>query len=74
MPADLSIVAIRDRSVPAPAIAATASTIHLDPRVMGQLAAETLKAWLTQDVPLTSDRTVEIGSYIERATTGPAPQ
>src|SRR5262249_205188 len=36
VPADLSIVAIRDRSVPAPSLA-TASTIHLDPRPMGQL-------------------------------------
>jgi LacI family transcriptional regulator len=74
VPADLSIVAIRDRSVPAPAVAATASTIHLDPSVMGQMAAETLKAWLKNDVPLTADRTVEIGSYIERGTTGPASQ
>jgi LacI family transcriptional regulator len=73
VPADLSIVAIRDRSATSPAVSAAFSTIHLDPRPMGELAASVLKAWLVEGKPLKSDRRLEIGSWIERATTGPAP-
>ncbi len=74
IPADLSIVAIRDRSANPPALPVAFSTIHLDPRVMGQLAADVLKAWLLNGVALTKDRQVEIGTWIERDTTGPAPK
>ncbi len=73
IPADLSIVAIRDRSVTSPAVSAAFSTIHLDPRPMGELAANLLRAWLVEGKPLKSDRKLEIGSWIERGTTGPAP-
>jgi hypothetical protein len=41
---------------------------------MGQLAAEVLKTWLVDGVALTKDRLVEVGSWIERGTTGPAPR
>lgn len=73
IPGDLSIVAIRDRSSTSPAVSAAFSTIHLDPRPMGELAANLLKAWLVEGKPLKSDRKLEIGSWIERGTTGPAP-
>jgi LacI family transcriptional regulator, galactose operon repressor len=71
IPDDLSIVAIRDRSVPSLS-STTLSTIHLDPRIMGEMASDLLKAWLTDGAPLDADRTVEIGSFIERTSTGPA--
>ena len=73
VPADLSLVAIRDRSATSPAVSAAFSTIHLDPRPMGELAAGLLKTWLVEGKPLKSDRRLEIGSWIERGTTGPAP-
>jgi hypothetical protein len=40
---------------------------------MGELAADLLKAWLVEGKSLKSDRRLEIGSWIERGTTGPAP-
>ena len=73
IPADLSIIAVRDRSVIPPTIPIAFSTIHIDPRPMGQLAADVLKTWLVDGVALTKDRLVEVGSWIERGTTGPAP-
>jgi LacI family transcriptional regulator len=73
VPADLSIVAIRDRSATSPAVSAAFSTIHLDPKPMGELAASLLKSWLVEGKPLKADRRLEIGSWIERGTTGPAP-
>lgn len=73
IPKDLSIVAIRDRSASQPVTPIAFSTIHLDPRAMGQLAADVLKVWLLEGVALTRDRPVEIGSWIERDTTGLAP-
>lgn len=72
VPRDLSIVAIRDRSAFAPTVPTVFSTIHLDPRIMGELASDVLKSWLVEGVALTKDRAVEIGSWIERETTGPA--
>ncbi|HEY7800244.1 MAG TPA: LacI family DNA-binding transcriptional regulator, partial [Hyphomonadaceae bacterium] len=39
IPADLSVIAIRDRSATSPAVSAAFSTIHIDPRPMGELAA-----------------------------------
>jgi LacI family transcriptional regulator len=74
VPADLSIVAIRDRSVVPAALPMMFSTIHLDPKPMGQLAASLLKSWLVEGVALKRDRAIEIGSWIERETTGPAPR
>lgn len=71
VPADLSIIAIRDRSV-TPSGPANLSTIHLDPRPMGQLAAEKLKTWLVDGVAVEGDTPIEIGSWLERETTGPA--
>ena len=73
IPADLSIVAIRDRSATSPAVSAAFSTIHIDPRPMGELAASLLKTWLVEGKPLKADRRLEVGSWIERGTTGPAP-
>jgi LacI family transcriptional regulator len=73
VPADMSVVAIRDRSATSPAVSAAFSTIHIDPRPMGELAATLLKAWLVEGIPLKSDRRLEVGSWIERSTTGPAP-
>ena len=74
VPADLSIVAIRDRSVVPTAMPMMFSTIHLDPKPMGQLAATLLKSWLVEGVALKRDRAIEIGSWIERDTTGLAPR
>jgi LacI family transcriptional regulator len=71
VPADLSIVAMRDRSMVS-VLPADFSRIHLDPRPMGELAADVLKAWLADSRPLKKDRSVQIGSWIERETTGPA--
>lgn len=71
VPRDLSIVAIRDRSTQTAATPLALSTIHLDPTPMGKLASDVLRAWLTEDTPLDSDRKVEIGSWQEQDTTGP---
>lgn len=73
VPKDLSIVAIRDRSMVVSAEASTLSTVHIDPGPMGGLLADTLKDWLTKDVPLNGDRLIDVGSWVERETTGPAP-
>ena len=74
VPADLSVVAIRDRSATSPAVSAAFSTIHIDPRPMGELAASLLKTWLVERKPLKADHRLEVGSWIERGTTGPAPK
>ena len=72
IPGDLSLVSIRDRSAPSPAASVKLATIHLDPSPMGKLAADVLKTWLIQGVPLDRDRRVEIGTWIERESVGPA--
>jgi DNA-binding LacI/PurR family transcriptional regulator len=74
VPRDISIVTIRDYSSFAPAVPTIFSTIHLDPRIMGELASGVLKSWLVEGHALTQDRAVEIGAWIERETTGPCPQ
>ncbi len=73
VPADLSVVAIRDRSTIAGPALSNLSTIHLNPAPMGLLAADVLKQWLVDGRPLTRDRRIEIGEWTERETTGPAP-
>lgn len=71
VPKDLSIVAVRDRSAQMGATHLPLSTIHLDPTPMGKLASDVLRAWLTEDKPLETDRKVEIGAWLEQETTGP---
>jgi DNA-binding LacI/PurR family transcriptional regulator len=73
VPADLSVVAIRDRSQTVAPGPVALSTIHLNPTDMGLLASQVLKEWLVEGVALEHDQAVEIGSWIERETTGPAP-
>lgn len=71
VPADLSIIAMRDRSAAQSVLPANFSTIHIDPAPLGKLAAETLKAWLIEGVALKHDLVVDTGAWIERDTTGP---
>lgn len=74
IPTDLSIVAMRDRSrsnTPSPI---AFSTLHLEPRRMGEVASQILTRWLVDDVALTGDQLVEVGSWIERDTTAAAPR
>lgn len=74
VPADLSIVAMRDRSQAAAQTSVALSTLHLNPRLMGNVAAEALKRWLVEGEELSGDHAVEIGSWMERETTGLAPK
>jgi len=73
VPGELSIVAMRDRSQAAAQTSIALSTLNLNPRAMGSVAADALKRWLVDGTALTSDTSVEIGSWVERETTGPSP-
>ena len=72
-PRELSLVAIRDRNQDLPPPRLPLSTIHLNPERLGKAAAEIACDWLAGR-PLQSDVQVEVGSWIERASTGPAPR
>ncbi|MGD2131664.1 MAG: LacI family DNA-binding transcriptional regulator [Maricaulaceae bacterium] len=71
VPNDLSIISIRDRSAQPTADRIPFSTIHLDPGRVGFVAVNALAAHL-DGAPLDQPVPVEIGSWIERRTTGPA--
>ncbi len=72
IPEDISLIAIRDRTVVPAALKVQISTLHLNPKPMGQAAAEVLKAWLQDGVALEGFHPVEIGEWIDRDTIGPA--
>jgi LacI family transcriptional regulator len=72
VPQDLSIVAIRDRTILPPSVKLPLSLVHIDPPPMGKAAAEAIRAWLVDGQPLIGDRDIEIGIWMERDTTGPA--
>jgi DNA-binding LacI/PurR family transcriptional regulator len=74
VPRDLSIVSIRDRSIVAVAQPMALSTIHLNPRLVGQAAAGLLKAWLAGGPAVTGEQRIDMGSWVERDTTGQAPR
>lgn len=73
VPKDLSVAALRDRSPPGAATPVALSMIHLNPAPMAGVASDVLKAWLVDGESLTADRQVEIGSWVERDSTGPCP-
>lgn len=72
VPRDLSLLAIRDRTHHIPPTRLPLSTIHLNPDRVGKLAADLMCDWLAGHTP---EQTVlvEMGSWIERASTGPVP-
>lgn len=72
VPRELSLVAIRDRNQNLPPPRLALSTIHLNPERLGKAAAEIACDWLAGQA-LRNDVEVEVGSWIERASTGPAP-
>lgn len=72
IPDDLSIVAVRDRSTIVPATTLPMSMIYMDPQKIGLLVADKLCEQLNGGDAITGDHFVEEGSWLERATTGPA--
>ncbi len=72
IPRDLSIISIRDRSIPPAALRPSLATLHINPAPMGQAAAAILNAWLSQGVALDGFRPVEVGEWLERDSLGPA--
>lgn len=72
VPRELSLVAIRDRNQNLPPTRLPLSTIHLNPERLGKAAAKIACDWVIGE-PLQHNVEVEVGSWIERASTGPAP-
>jgi LacI family transcriptional regulator len=73
VPQKLSIVAVRDRT---PLITATRlplSMIYLDPQKIGIAAADETLAQLSGAPAQKKDTLVEMGTWLEHGTTGPAP-
>lgn len=75
VPKLLSIVAIRDDELRMPMMKLPMSMVHLNPSKVGVAATEILGLLFTQSggATVVSDTTVQMGSWIERASTGPAP-
>jgi DNA-binding LacI/PurR family transcriptional regulator len=73
VPRMLSIVAIRDRTQLMPNTRLPLSMIHLNPAKVGREAAEMLLNRLAGGPEIAGETLVEMGSWIERGTTGPAP-
>lgn len=71
VPRDLSLVAIRDRTTQGPNTRLPLSMIHLNPEKVGRVAADVMCHWLGGHPP-EGNVSVEMGSWIERATTGAA--
>lgn len=72
VPRDMSLIAIRDRTYHMAPTRLPLSTIHLNPDRVGKVAADLMCDWLGGLTP-EPNVLVEMGSWIERATTGPAP-
>jgi LacI family transcriptional regulator len=75
VPKLLSIVAIRDHELRMPMTKLPISVLHLSPSKVGVTAVEILVRVLSQEdsTSALSPATVQMGSWIERASTGPAP-
>lgn len=71
VPRELSLVSMRDRNQNLPATRLALSTVHLNPERLGKFAAELACDWLLGKA-MEKDVEVEVGSWIERASTGPA--
>jgi DNA-binding LacI/PurR family transcriptional regulator len=71
VPRDLSLVAIRDRTQQMPTTRLPLSMIHLNPDRVGKVAADLMCDRLAGGA-LEGPVLVEMGAWIERATTGPA--
>lgn len=72
IPESLSLVAVRDRTTLLPITRIPLSMIYMDPQKIGLAAAEHLYAQLQHGKAISGDRFVEMGSWLERGTTGPA--
>ena len=73
VPQALSLVGIRDRTLGMPTTRLPLSMIHLNPSMVGKVAAAMLLERLSGGAEITSDVLVEMGSWIERSTTAVAP-
>ena len=72
VPRMLSIVAIRDRAQSMINTRLPLSMIHLNPARVGVVAADMVVAHLAAEAEISGDTLVQMGSWIERSTTGPA--
>jgi len=72
VPRMLSIIAIRDRTQQMPATRLPMSMIHLNPGKIGVEAAEIIARMLSRETKFKADISIETGSWVERATVGPA--
>lgn len=72
VPDTLSIVGVRDRSTITMATRTPLSMIYLDPQKIGITATDQLIAQLNDGDVIQGETLVEMGSWLERGTTGPA--
>lgn len=74
VPQALSLVGIRDRTLGMPSTRLPLSMIHLNPSMVGKVAAAMVLETLSGGAAITTDSWVQMGSWIERGTTAPAPK
>jgi LacI family transcriptional regulator len=72
IPKTLSIVALRDRALQVAATRVALSMINLDPSKIGSVAADLIVEQLSSGTKLKRKTAVEIGSWLDRDTLGPA--
>lgn len=73
IPRRLSLIGIRDRTMGMPNTRLPLSMIHLNPAKVGETAAQLILQQLSGGPPIDADVLVQMASWIERGTTGPAP-
>jgi DNA-binding LacI/PurR family transcriptional regulator len=73
VPQQLSLVAVRDRTSVMMTTRIPLSMIYLDPQKIGVAAADAILVQLAGGAPSKSDVLVEMGTWLEHATTGAAP-
>jgi len=72
IPETLSLIAVRDRSTLMPITRVPLSIIYMDPQKIGVKVAERLLDRLNDGPEIDGDTFIEMGSWLERGTTGPA--
>lgn len=71
VPQTLSLVAVRDRTTTMPATSVPLSMIYLDPQKIGTAVSDSLLKKLQGGKARLRDTQVEVGSWLDRDTTGP---
>jgi LacI family transcriptional regulator len=74
VPKTLSIVALRDRALQVPQTRLPLAIINLDPSILGSVAAELITGQIAGHPKMKKNVSIDMGSWLERATLGPAPR